>query len=146
MEGVEDIPGAALHEGMDWGSWETFPEYLDYIADREYSLDVGAQIAHGAVRYYAMGERGRLNEDATADDVEAMGAIVAEAIDAGAVGFSTSRTIGHRGLWGEPVPGTFAADDELLAIARHMGRVGKGVFEMIPAGTVGELKLSLIHI
>ncbi|MFK7918621.1 MAG: amidohydrolase family protein [Ilumatobacter sp.] len=140
MEGVEDIPGAALHEGMDWGSWETFPDYLDYIAGREYALDVGAQIAHGAVRYYAMGERGRLNEDATEDDVEAMGAMVAEAIDAGAVGFTTSRTIGHRSLWGEPVPGTFAADEELLAIARHMKRVGKGVFEMIPAGTVGELQ------
>ncbi len=140
MEGVEDIPGAALHEGMEWGSWETFPEYLDYIAGREYALDVGAQIAHGAVRYYAMGERGRLNEDATADDVEAMGRMVGEAIEAGAVGFSTSRTVGHRSLWGEPVPGTFAADEELLGIARHMARVGKGVFEMIPAGTVGELK------
>jgi N-acyl-D-aspartate/D-glutamate deacylase len=139
MEGVEDIPGAALHEGMDWGSWETFPDYLDYMAGREYALDVGAQIAHGAVRYYAMGERGRLNEDATGDDVEAMGRIVAEAIDAGAVGFSTSRTIGHRSLWGEPVPGTFAADEELLAIARHMAPLKKGVFEMIPAGTVGKL-------
>lgn len=140
MEGVEDIPGAALSEGMDWGSWETFPEYMDYIGEREYALDVGAQIAHGAVRYYAMGERGRLNEDSTAEDVEAMGRIVAEAIDAGAVGFSTSRTIGHRALWGEPVPGTFAADEELLAIARHMAPLKKGVFEMIPAGTVGELK------
>jgi len=140
MEGVEDIPGAALYEGMDWGEWETFPEYLDYIAGREYAIDVGAQIAHGAVRFYAMGERGRLNEDGTAADLEAMGRIVAEAIEAGAVGFSTSRTIGHRALWGEPVPGTFAADEELLAIAEQMGRVGKGVFEMIPAGTVGELK------
>jgi N-acyl-D-aspartate/D-glutamate deacylase len=139
MEGVEDIPGAALHEGMDWGSWETFPDYLDYMAGREYALDVGAQIAHGAVRYYAMGERGRVNEDATADDVAAMGRIVAEAIEAGAVGFSTSRTIGHRALWGEPVPGTFAADEELLAIAAEMAKVGKGVFEMIPAGTVGKL-------
>jgi N-acyl-D-aspartate/D-glutamate deacylase len=140
MEGVEDIPGAALHEGMDWGSWESFPEYLDYIAGREYALDVGAQIAHGAVRFYAMGERGRVNEDATADDLATMGSIVAEAIEAGAVGFSTSRTIGHRALWGEPVPGTFAADEELLAIATAMGRVGKGVFEMIPAGTVGKLE------
>lgn len=140
MEGVEDIPGAALHEGMDWGSWETFPEYMDYIADREYALDVGAQIAHGAVRYYAMGERGRLNEDSTAEDIEVMGRMVAEAIEAGAVGFTTSRTVGHRSLWGEPVPGTFAADEELLGIARHMAGVGKGVFEMIPAGTVGELK------
>ncbi len=140
MEGVEDIPGAALHEGMDWGAWESFPDYLDYMAGREYALDVGAQIAHGAVRFYAMGERGRLNEDATADDLESMGQLVAEAIEAGAVGFSTSRTVGHRSLWGEPVPGTFAADDELLAIAKHMGRVGKGVFEMIPAGTVGKLE------
>ncbi len=140
MEGVEDIPGAALHEGMDWGSWESFPDYLDYIAGREYALDVGAQIAHGAVRFYAMGERGRINEDATADDITAMGAIVAEAIEAGAVGFSTSRTIGHRSLWGEPVPGTFAADAELLAIAEQMRTVGKGVFEMIPAGTVGKLE------
>ncbi len=139
MEGVEDIPGAALHEGMDWGSWESFPDYLDYIAGREYALDVGAQIAHGAVRFYAMGERGRVNEDATAGDLAAMGAIVAEAITAGAVGFSTSRTIGHRALWGEPVPGTFAADAELLAIAAEMRKVGKGVFEMIPAGTVGKL-------
>ena len=140
MEGVEDIPGAALHEGMDWGQWETFAEYLDYIESREYALDIGAQIAHGAVRFYAMGERGRLNEDATADDLDAMGRIVAEALDAGAVGFSTSRTIGHRSLWGEPVPGTFAADEELLAIADHMRGVGKGVFEMIPAGTVGKLE------
>lgn len=139
MEGVEDIPGAALHEGMAWGSWESFPDYLDYVAGREYVLDVGAQIAHGAVRFYAMGERGRLNEDATAEDMAAMGAIVAEAISAGAVGFSTSRTIGHRSLWGEPVPGTFAADAELLAIADEMRKVGKGVFEMIPAGTVGRL-------
>ncbi len=140
MEGVEDIPGAALHEGMDWGQWETFADYLDYIEGREYALDVAAQVAHGAVRFYAMGERGRRNEDATADDLDAMGRIVAEALDAGAVGFSTSRTIGHRSLWGDPVPGTFAADEELLAIADHMARVGKGVFEMIPAGTVGKLE------
>ena len=140
MEGVEDIPGTALYEGMEWGQWETFPEYLDYLAGRHYALDVGAQIAHGSVRFYAMGERGRTNEDATADDLGEMARIVAEALDAGAVGFSTSRTIGHRSLWGEPVPGTFAADDELLAIARAMGEVGKGVFEMIPAGTVGKLE------
>ncbi len=140
MEGVEDIPGAALHEGMEWGRWETFPQYLDYLAGRSYAIDVGAQIAHGSVRYYAMGERGRLNEDATADDMAAMGRIVAEAIEAGAVGFSTSRTIGHRALWGEPVPGTFAADEELLSIAEAMKGVGKGVFEMIPAGTVGKLE------
>jgi N-acyl-D-amino-acid deacylase len=140
MEGVEDIPGTALYEGIEWGSWETFPDYLDYIAGREYSLDIGAQIAHGAVRYYVMGERGSANEDATADDLAQMSALVAQAIDAGALGFSTSRTIGHRSLWGSPVPGTFAPDEELLAIARAIGATGKGVFEMIPAGTVGKLE------
>jgi len=140
MEGVEDIPGAALHEGMDWGAWSSFPEYLDYIAGREFALDIGAQIAHGAVRFHAMGERGRINEDATADDIAEMSRLVAEAIEAGAVGFSTSRTIGHRALWGEPVPGTFAPEAELLGIAEAMREVGKGVFEVIPAGTVGKLE------
>ena len=139
MEGVEDIPGSALHEGMDWGAWETFPQYLDYIANREYALDIGTQIPHGSVRFYAMGERGKQNEDATADDLRVMAQIVEEAITAGALGFSTSRTVGHRSLWGSPVPGTFAADEELLAIAEAMKRTGKGVFEMIPAGTVGKL-------
>ncbi len=140
MEGVEDIPGTALYEGIEWGQWETFPEYLDYIASREYSLDIGAQVPHGAVRYYVMGERGAANEDATAADLAQMSELVAEAIEAGALGFSTSRTIGHRSLWGSPVPGTFAPDEELMAIARAMGATGKGVFEMIPAGTVGKLE------
>ena len=140
MEGVEDIPGSALHEGMEWGEWETFPDYLDYLAGREYALDVGAQIAHGAVRFYAMGERGRLNEAATPDDLTLMRRIVGDALEAGAVGFSTSRTIGHRSLRGEPVPGTFASDEELLSIADEMRAVGKGVFEMIPAGTIGKLE------
>ena len=139
MEGVEDIPGAALYEGMEWGAWETFPDYMDYISKREYSLDIGTQIPHGSVRFYAMGERGRANEDASADDIATMARIVGEAVSAGALGFSTSRTIGHRSLWGDPVPGTFAADEELIAIGEAMGRVGKGVFEMIPAGTVGKL-------
>ena len=139
MEGVEDIPGTALYEGIEWGRWESFPDYLDYIAGREYSLDIGAQIAHGAVRYYVMGERGSANEDATAVDIAEMSTLVAQAIEAGALGFSTSRTIGHRSLWGSPVPGTFAPDEELLAIATAMGATGKGVFEMIPAGTVGKL-------
>ena len=140
MEGVEDIPGTALHEGMEWGRWESFPEYMDYIGGRQYSLDIGAQVAHGAVRYYVMGERGSENEDATADDIATMAALVGEAVEAGAVGFSTSRTIGHRSLWGAPVPGTFAPVHELVAIAQAMGRTGKGVFEMIPAGTVGKLE------
>jgi N-acyl-D-aspartate/D-glutamate deacylase len=140
MEGVEDIPGTALYEGIEWGRWETFPEYLDYIASRQYSLDIGAQIAHGAVRYYVMGERGADNEDATADDLAEMGRLVQEALAAGAVGFSTSRTIGHRSLWGSPVPGTFAPTEELHAIALAMKAAGTGVFELIPSGTVGKLE------
>ncbi|PHR18375.1 MAG: amidohydrolase [Sphingopyxis sp.] len=140
MEGVEDIPGTALYEGIEWGRWESFPEYMDYIDSREYAIDVAAQIPHGAVRYYVMGERGKQNEDATADDIEAMAAIVGEAVEAGAVGFSTSRTIGHRSLWGTEVPGTFAPEAELIAIAGAMGKLGKGVFELIPAGTVGKLE------
>ena len=140
MEGVEDIPGTALYEGIEWGSWETFPDYLDYIAGRQYSLDIGAQIAHGSVRYYVMGERGADNEDATADDLAEMGRLVQQAIEAGAVGFSTSRTIGHRSLWGSPVPGTFAPEEEMRAIALAMKAAGKGVFEMIPSGTVGKLE------
>lgn len=137
MEGVEDIPGTALYEGIEWGKWESFPEYMDYIAGREYAIDVAAQIPHGAVRYYVMGERGRQNEDATAEDMKAMAELVGEAITAGAVGFSTSRTIGHRSLWGTAVPGTFAPEEELQAIADAMG---KGVFELIPAGTIGKLE------
>ena len=132
--------GAALTDGMPWGEWETFPQYLDLLASRTYALDVGTQIAHGAVRYYAMGERGRVNEDATADDVAAMARIVGEAVESGALGFSTSRTIGHRSLWGTPVPGTFAARDELVAIASAMGRLGRGVFEAIPAGTANRFE------
>ena len=102
---------AVLLQQGEWSEWVQVP--FD-------ALPYGMMPLQGAVRFYAMGERGRLNEDATADDMTEMGRIVAEAIDAGAVGFSTSRTIGHRSLWGEPVPGTFAADDELLAIGEAM--------------------------
>ena len=140
MEGVEDIPGTALYEGIEWGQWESFPEYMDYIASRRYSLDVGAQVAHGALRYYVMGERGKENLDATHEDLNEMSRLVTQAITAGAVGFSTSRTIGHRALDGSPVPGTFAPDQELSAIAQAMRKAGRGVFEMIPAGTVGKLE------
>jgi N-acyl-D-amino-acid deacylase len=139
MEGVEDIPGSALSLGMPWGEWETFPEYLDLVGGRRFALDVAAQVPHGAVRFYVMGERGAANEDATPEDLAQMAALVREALDAGAVGFSTSRTIGHRARSGRPVPGTFAPDEELLAIARAMRGAGHGVFEAIAAGTIGSL-------
>ena len=137
MEGVEDIPGAALHEGMPWGAWQSYPEYLDFLASREYALDVSSLIAHGAVRNYVMGDRGRANEPANEADLREMERIVTEALDAGAVGFSTSRILGHVSVRGEPVPGTFAQDDEVLAIASAMRTSERGVFQMIPASTLG---------
>ncbi len=137
MEGVEDIPGTALAEGIDW-QWETFPEYLDALSTKHWTVDVGTQIAHGAVRAYVMGQRGAANEPATPDDIEAMKTVVGDAIAAGALGFSTSRTIAHRAIDGEPVPGTFAAEDELFGIGRALGDLGAGVFELAPAGAAGE--------
>ncbi len=137
MEGVEDIPGAALSEGIRWG-WESFPEFLDNLEALPKALDVGTQIPHGAVRAYVMGERGARNEPAGPEDIAAMADIVEEAIEAGALGFSTSRTIAHRAIDGEPVPGTFAAEDEMLGIGKALARAGAGVFELAPAGIMGE--------
>lgn len=131
MEGVEDIPGTALHEGINW-EWETFPEYLDAIDRRRYAVDIAAYVPHGAVRGYVMGERGARNEDATADDIAEMARIVREARAAGAVGFSTSRTMGHRARDGEPVPGTFANSEELNALADALVAAGGGIFEVAP--------------
>jgi len=131
MEGVEDIPGTALHEGIDW-TWESFPEYLDAIASKNYAIDVAAYVPHGAVRGYVMGDRGARNEAATPDDVAEMARIVAEARRAGAVGFSTSRTMGHKARDGEPVPGTFADERELNAIADALVEAGGGIFEVAP--------------
>jgi len=137
MEGVEDIPGTALHEGMPWGSWETYPEYLDFLATRKYAINISSMIAHGAVRNFVMGARGRRNEAATAEDLEQMSTIVEDALVAGAVGFSTSRILGHRSTDGEPVPGTFANDDEVMAIAGALKRAAKGLFQIIPSSTLG---------
>ena len=141
MEGVEDIPGTALYEGIPWGAWETFPEYLDHLESREYTLDIGTQIAHGAVRNYVMDKRGRENEPATDDDIEKMSQIVGEALEAGALGFSTSRTIGHRDIKGRIIPGTHAQREEIMAFADVIKSAGKGVFELIPAGAVGDLEI-----
>lgn len=137
MEGVEDIPGAALASGIQW-SWETFPEYLDALERAPKALDVGTQVPHGAVRSYVMGERGARNEPADPADIEAMADLVREGIRAGALGFSTSRTLAHRAIDGEPVPGTYAAEDELFGIGRVLGELGTGVFELAAAGALGE--------
>src|SRR3954447_3625565 len=100
MEGVEDIPGTALHEGIQW-EWETFPEYLDALGRREFAIDIAAFLPHAPLRVYVMGERGAANEDATPDDIEAMAALEKDAIRAGAVGVSTSRSLNHKSLDGE---------------------------------------------
>lgn len=129
MEGVEDIPGTALAEGMKW-NWESFPEYMDALEELPRTVDVATHVPHGAVRAYVMGERGARNEDPTETDIARMSQIVEEGLRAGALGFSTSRTILHRSVDGELVPGTTATKDELIGIGRAMGRVGYGVFEM----------------
>ncbi|MDJ0868037.1 MAG: amidohydrolase family protein [Myxococcota bacterium] len=129
MEGVEDIPGTALAEGIQW-DWESFPEYLDAVDKMPRAIDVAAQVPHGAVRAYVMGERGARNEKATPEDIEQMAALVKEGLEAGALGFSTSRTILHRAVDGELVPGTTAEDDEVMGIGRTLGEVGHGVFEV----------------
>ena len=141
MEGVEDIPGTALHEGMDW-SWETFGEYLDVLDGKRWAMDVGAQLPHGAVRAYVMGERGIRNEAATAQDIERMASITDAAMRAGALGFSTSRIMGHQSIHGDPVPGTFAGEHELFAIGQAMRQSG-AVFELVPGGSVGQGGLPL---
>jgi N-acyl-D-aspartate/D-glutamate deacylase len=136
MEGVEDIPGTALADGIRW-EWESFPEYLDALGRRELALDVGTHVPHAAVRSFVMGERA--NDDATAEDLEAICKLVADGLRAGALGFSTGRTAGHLDIRGNPVPGTFAPEDELSALLAAMDEVGTGVFEVVPAGVGGEL-------
>jgi N-acyl-D-aspartate/D-glutamate deacylase len=137
MEGVEDIPGTALSEGIRW-DWESFPEYLDALERAPLAVDLGTHVPHGSVRAYVMGERGARNEAASASDIEQMYRIVREGLEAGALGFSTSRTMGHRAADGEPVPGTFAQEDELFGIGRALADTGCGVFELAGAGAAGD--------
>lgn len=131
MEGVEDIPGAAMTDGIDW-QWESFPEYLDAVDARTYVMDVGTQIAHGPLRAYVMGQRGADNLPATEEDRRRMATLVEEALRAGALGFSTSRTPLHKSKSGELVPGTMVDAEELFEIADAMKRVGHGNFQFSP--------------
>jgi N-acyl-D-amino-acid deacylase len=137
MEGVEDIPGTALHEGITWG-WESFPEYLDVVASRRRTIDVAAQIPHGALRFYVMGQRAVDGSAPTASDVATMGRLVREAIEAGAVGFSTNRLPSHRAKDGTPVPGTYASVDELLASAQGVRAGGHGLVQVTGAVAMGD--------
>jgi N-acyl-D-amino-acid deacylase len=130
MEGVEDIPGITLSEGLKW-DWESFPEYLDALAQLPRTIDVAAQLAHHPLRVYAMGERAIARENATAEDIALMAKLTEEALKAGAFGFTTSRTDQHKTPAGDLVPGRYAEHEELIAIGRAMGRAGRGAFGML---------------
>ena len=130
MEGVEDIPGAALDEGLNW-SWESFGQYLDALDARPRDMDLGAQLPHGALRVFVMGERAAKLEEATPEEVAQMRVLTAEAMRAGAIGFSTSRTLNHRTVKGDPTPSLRASEAELLGIALGMKDAGTGVIEFI---------------
>ena len=131
MEGVEDIPGSALTEGIKWG-WESYPEYLDVLEQLPRVMDIGSSIAHGPLRAYVMGQRGGANDEPTEAEIVEMSRLVEEALRAGAFGFTTSRTPIHRAKDGELVPGTNADEHELLGIAAAIARVGHGVFGFAP--------------
>tara|TARA_R110001592_G_scaffold260403_1_gene525058 strand:- start:185773 stop:187494 length:1722 start_codon:yes stop_codon:yes gene_type:complete len=130
MEGVEDIPGSALMEGMSW-DWETFPEYLDSLDRQKRSIDVATQVPHCAIRTYVMGRDRGLEGEATADDIAEMARLSKEAVEAGAVGFSTSRTFIHLTADGERIPGTSCNPEELVGIAKGMAEGGSAVFQLI---------------
>lgn len=133
MESVEDISASALKAGIDW-QWESFPEYLDALDRIPRAVDVGAYLGHCALRTFVMGDRGARDEDPTPAEIDRMAAVVREAMAAGALGFSSSRTAIHLTPKGEPIPGTFAKEPELTAIARAVGSRGRGLMEIIPAG------------
>jgi N-acyl-D-amino-acid deacylase len=130
MEGVEDIPGSALAEGIDW-KWERFPEYLDALETMPRAIDVGAQVPHAAVRAYVLGERCNTDYEPNAGEIAEMAELVREGVEAGALGFSTSRTLLHRDLKGVHMPGTFAGSDEMLALGMAMKGLTHGVYELV---------------
>lgn len=130
MEGVEDIPGAALDEGLSW-QWESFPQYLDLLERRPRDIDVAAQLPHGALRVFVMGERATRLEPANPADIAQMRVLAREAMQAGAIGFSTSRSMNHRSVTGDPTPSLKATEDELTGIAQGLADAGRGVVQVI---------------
>ena len=130
MEGVEDIPGTALHEGLPW-TWTTFPEYLEALERTPHDIDCAAYVPHAALRVHAMGERARAEESATEAEIAAMAALAQEAVAAGAVGFSTSRSLNHRSSTGEKTPSLFASAAELAGIACGVAAAGRGVLQLL---------------
>ncbi|OYW82121.1 MAG: amidohydrolase, partial [Hyphomonas sp. 32-62-5] len=130
MEGVEDIPFPVLAQGLPW-TWESFPDYLDFLSTRRFDTDVCAQLPHAALRVFVMGDRGANREDATPDDIAAMAKLAKEAVIAGAMGFSTSRTLNHRTSDGQPTPTLTASEAELTGIAMGLAEAGRGVLQFV---------------
>ncbi|RYY97534.1 MAG: D-aminoacylase [Comamonadaceae bacterium] len=130
MEGVEDIPGVALTEGLDW-AWESFADYLAAVERRPHDMDLCAQLPHGALRVYVMGERAARMEAATDEDIGRMRELAREAMLAGALGFSTSRSINHRTVKGDPTPSLRATEAELTGIAMGLKDAGRGVLQLL---------------
>src|SRR3978361_654773 len=130
MEGVEDIPEPVLSAGIPW-SWESFPDYMEWLSKRNFDIDIGAQLPHPALRVYVMGERGARRDPSTSEDNKAMAALAGDAVRAGALGFSTSRTLNHRTSTGDYTPTLKAGEDELTAIAGAMNQVGRSVFQFV---------------
>lgn len=145
MEGVEDIPGTALSEGIDW-QWESFPEFLDTLDSKSHMIDIVAQLPHGALRTYVMGERGGNHlEKPTAEEINTMATLAEEAVNAGAIGFTTSRTVNHQTADGEPTPSLTAGVEELTGIAQGLKRANKGVIQLVCDFEDHDAEFSLIR-
>ena len=130
MEGVEDIPFPVLAEGLPW-QWESFADYLDFLTPRRFDIELAAQVPHAALRVYVMGDRGVNREEATDDDISKMAKLAHDAVMAGALGFSTSRTLNHRSADGNPTPTLTASERELLGIAMGLRKAGRGTLQFV---------------
>ena len=137
MEGVEDIPGSALADGIDW-DWESFPEYLNALDKKQRAMDIVTQVPHGAIRTYVLGSDNNLNGSASPEQIQQMATLTQEAIEAGAFAFSTNRIAMHTSTSGESVPGTFAEKGEVLAIIKAMQAAGGNLLQVVPEGLMGE--------
>jgi N-acyl-D-aspartate/D-glutamate deacylase len=144
MEGVEDIPGTALHEGLSW-QWRSFADYLDALDAIPHDVDLAAQVPHSALRLHAMGERGAQREPASPDEIVAMAALARDAVLAGALGFTTSRTLNHRTSRGEPTPTLTASSDELTGIALGLREAGRGVLQVVSDFTDAAAEFRMFH-